>query len=229
MVKRNNFKFLTKKEKREVIIYQLLGVNIFKQMTLTLEKIIHYHENKNITDEQYKKHNINYHPKDNTLQGLTDFKKFLYYNGSIHIKNSLIYSIVIVAVAFIPGLNIINVGMIPLLIMNLYCVMLQRYTYLRIEDSIRILEKHNEKMIARKVQKLEQINEKKEVIDPEKIDLELINKIEDYLNNKADAVISEKYLESLITINHYLSLLNQNKIVQEPVIEDNKVLSLSLK
>ena len=228
MVKRNKFKYLNKKEKFEIFIYQLLGVNTFKEATLLLEHIIHYRENKDIEDEKLKKHNINYHPKDTSLQGLKDFKKFLYYNGFIHVKNSLIYSLIIIPASFIPGVRMINMVLIPLLIMNLYCIMLQRYTYLRTQETIRMKERQNEISINAKVNKLEKINNELELIDKNQIDEELINRIIAYLNNEDDVILTEADVKSLEVINHYLELLKTKDLT--PAVannnEDKMVLTL---
>ena len=135
---KNRNKYVTTSEKIELSIYEFLGIEWFKKQTLKLEKIIHRKD---------KGYNINYHPQSNNLDGLKEYLKFLYYNGAIHVKNSVLYSVAIIISFLLPvqSLALINIIIIPLLITNLYCVMLQRYTGIRICSCIRAQEEINKK------------------------------------------------------------------------------------
>ena len=117
----NNIKH--QKLKIEKKIYELLGIKVFRKLVFMLEKFLHIKD---------KKKNINYHLKQKNLSSLQDFKKYLFYNGSIHIKN-LIRGIIIIPIMLLFSINtIFIISLIALLIKDIYCVMLQRYNWIRI-------------------------------------------------------------------------------------------------
>lgn len=74
------------------------------------------------------KTNQNYHFNLDNINPMEDFIRFLFFNGSIHFRNVCIFII--------------------------YCIMLQRYNYLRIKKVTLILEKQRKNRIEKKVNKL---------------------------------------------------------------------------
>lgn len=115
---------MSNKKKLELKIYEFLGVKQFKKAVFMLEKIIHKRD---------KGKNINYHIKNsNDRESVDSFKKYLYYNGFIHTKN-LITGIPIIVFAILCGQNLLFlIPLILFLIKDVYCVMLQRYNWLKI-------------------------------------------------------------------------------------------------
>ena len=112
----------TKIEKK---VYELLGVKQFKKLTFILEKIIHFKD---------KRKNINYHIKNLDLDSIEKFKKFLYYNGFIHARNSIFLTI-IMAIMIALKVNVaVSITILIFLIKDLYCVMLQRYNWIRLTE-----------------------------------------------------------------------------------------------
>lgn len=110
----------------EMKIYEKLGVRQWKKIVLWLmSKII-----RNPKD----RHGSNYYLAGTNVKAVKKFKKWLWCNGIIHaigiiqcickiicyaLKSNLISSFTFVAIVF--------------LFLNLYCVMLQRYNWLRIK------------------------------------------------------------------------------------------------
>ena len=205
---KNRNKYVTPNEKIELSIYEFLGVEWFKKQTLNLEKIIHRKD---------KGYNINYHPKTNDLNGLKEYLKFLYYNGAIHVKNSIIYTIIIMISFLSPihGFVLINIFSVPLLIVNLYCVMLQRYTGIRICSCIRAREEINKRKSSVKVQKIHELEREKCKSNIENIDPNLVNNFINFLQNKQDLILSIDDAEQLKMIKDYLSELYQNSSVED--------------
>ena len=125
-----------RREKIELKIYQFLGVKQFRALTFKLEKLVHIKD---------KKQNHNYHINPDsgkslincTIDEMEDFKKKLYYNGSIHVKNLIFLAITSLVILIVPTFNkyllILN---LVLAIKDAYCVMLQRYNYIRISNTI---------------------------------------------------------------------------------------------
>lgn len=126
----------------EMKIYEFLGVKQFKKLTFKLEKFIHRKD---------KNKNINYHIVDSdNLESVNSFKKYLFYNGSIHARN-LMFGVPSTFLLTIIGGNAVLLGMIYLiLIKDLYCVMLQRYNWIRIKNYELKLKERNEKLINKK-------------------------------------------------------------------------------
>lgn len=77
--------------------------------------------------------------KGNGLKDLKDFKKCLYFNSGIHICVLIICIINLFIRSFIIQ--------IPFIILNLYCLMLQRYNYIRINNIIKKYEDIENKKI----------------------------------------------------------------------------------
>ena len=71
------------KEKVELSIYEKLGIKKFRKMVFLLEKIIH---------KKDKGKNRNYHLDGFGVSSIENFKKFIYYNGTIHVKNIAIWA-----------------------------------------------------------------------------------------------------------------------------------------
>ena len=131
-----------KREDLELKIYKALGVKHFRNLAFKLEKLIHIKD---------KKKNINYHINDcKDLVSVDKFKKYLYYNGFIHVKN-LIFGSVGLALMIILNASIVPViALSTLLLKDAYCVMLQRYNWIRIT-------RHEEKLKARERKRIDKV------------------------------------------------------------------------
>ena len=130
----------------EVKIYEFLGVRRFRSLVFKLEKWIHRKD---------KGTNINYHIASHSPVALDAFIKYLFYNGTIHARN-LIYFCVYAAVriAFAWKFGWYDIVLLVLAIKDAYCVMLQRYNYIRIRERERRLQRKQEERIERRVQAL---------------------------------------------------------------------------
>ena len=110
-------------EKLELRIYRVLGIVPFKRLLLRIEKIKHRNKGTN---------NDNYHPSKLTPSSLIAFRGYLQYNALLHIV-----SIFFVALYFVIS-NCAHISHWWLtclawlvLVVDLYCIVLQRYSYLR--------------------------------------------------------------------------------------------------
>ena len=120
-------------------IYEFLGVKYFKQLTFKLEKLIH---------KKDKGQNKNYHLKGNGLEAIENFRKYLYYNGFIHVKNSIALIIGLTVFVLTTRFNYYLIPFILLLIKDLYCVMLQRYNWIKLSEKEELLEAKKTKTIS---------------------------------------------------------------------------------
>ena len=110
-------------EKLELRIYGLLGIVPFKRLLLRIEKIKHRNKGTN---------NDNYHPSKLTPSSLIAFRGYLQYNALLHIVSIFLvtFYFVISSYAHISLWWITCLAWL-ILVVDLYCIILQRYTYLR--------------------------------------------------------------------------------------------------
>lgn len=170
-----------KREDIELKIYKTLGVKQFRNLAFKLEKLIHIKD---------KKKNINYHINDcKDLVSIDKFKKYLYYNGFIHVKN-LIFGSVGLALMIILNASVVPViALSTLLLKDAYCVMLQRYNWIRIT-------RHEEKLKARERKRIDKV---KSNIDKEKVE-------EVIINNKVNR---EELIREIQALRNYLKSCNK--------------------
>lgn len=170
-----------KGEDLELKIYKALGVKYFRNLAFKLEKLIHIKD---------KKKNINYHINDcKDLVSIDKFKKNLYYNGFIHVKN-LIFGSVGLALMIILNASVVPViALSTLLLKDAYCVMLQRYNWIRIT-------RHEEKLKARERKRIDKV---KSNIDKEKVE-------EVIINNKVNR---EELIREIQALRNYLKSCNK--------------------
>lgn len=194
------------KEDLELKIYRMLGVEQFRKLVFLLEKAIHFKD---------KGKNINYHIKNNIYGSAEDFKKYLYYNGAIHVRNAIfLFLLLIVKFMFFKTSVIFDIGLLLNLTKDLYCIMLQRYNYIRINKFIKLRERRNNSRIETSVLKVERAIAKKAIDlsltceDKEK-DLELINKMKHYLLNFNNICLEGDSIENLRRIKDFLALYIQ--------------------
>ena len=138
----------------ELKIYEFLGVKYFKKLVFKFRDMLVYPFTMNMNDDERKK--ILYNSSTNynigrveSLEDIKRFKKMLYFNALIHI---------IVLIICVPNLlkiiggtallktTIINLSCI---FINIYCIMLQRYNYIRINRVIKKMTPKYEKQKAK--------------------------------------------------------------------------------
>lgn len=154
-------------------IYEFLGVKYFKQLTFKLEKFIHRKD---------KGQNKNYHLMGNGIEAIENFRKYLYYNGFIHVKNSIALIIGLTVFVLTTGFNYYLIPFILLLIKDLYCVMLQRYNWIKLNEYKEKLEQRENRKVMKEANK---IKEKDFSYNLEQINtmLDELRKLKDYLTN----------------------------------------------
>lgn len=180
-----------KGEDLELKIYKALGVKYFRNLAFKLEKLIHIKD---------KKKNINYHINDcKDLVSIDKFKKYLYYNGFIHVKN-LIFGSVGLALMIILNASVVPViALSTLLLKDAYCVMLQRYNWIRIT-------RHEEKLKARERKRIDKV---KSNIDKEKVE-------EVIINNKVNR---EELIREIQALRNYLKSCNKGVEEVGPLLD----------
>lgn len=223
-----------RREKIELKIYRFLGVKQFRALAFKLEKLVHIKD---------KKQNHNYHINPDsgkslincTIDEMEDFKKKLYYNGSIHVKNLIFLTITSLIILIVPTFNkyvlILN---LVLAIKDAYCVMLQRYNCIRINSVIEAKRKRMNKAVEKRSNEILELRNRQitsnsdsqeksannemlkylelmiERDDPKL--LETIVKLINVLDRKDNAIFDKNDLEELMMIREILLQSKKNNI-----------------
>lgn len=116
----------------EMRFYEIIGVRQWKKFVLWLMA-------KSIRDPDERKGG-NYYLKRLDLESVKDFKRALLFNGIIHIIGALwgLPGIIVILKNNSAYPFFLSFSLILAFLVNLYCVMLQRYNWLRIK---KVLEK----------------------------------------------------------------------------------------
>lgn len=212
----NKTKFHLKKNKNiEMKFYELLGIKVFKKMAFFIRDIVTLPLTFKMSKEERKKtlyntasnYNIG---KSKSLEDIKKFKKQLFKNAGIHIFALL---------AFIPSFIKIIMGMaslsttiivLPAMVMNIYCIMLQRYNCIRINQLI-------EKMTPRYEKQKDVIKE--ELIEKDSLLLEhsykIIDKNEKETSVNFEDLIANASIQELKQYRNYLAYLQiVNRAIQ---------------
>lgn len=120
-------------------VYEFLGIRVFRRFVMQFEKLRHRKD---------KLHNINYHPGNMSMSSIRSFSGYLIYNVSCHVF-SLIFVFLYFVITKIVGAKfiIIDILMIVLSVFNCYCIMLQRYTFIKMNAVLQKRENHRDKAI----------------------------------------------------------------------------------
>lgn len=134
----------------EIKIYELLGIKIFKKVAIGFVYILFYPFLLKIPKSERKEVFYNFKgnyfiKKGHGIQDLKDFKKYLLFNAIVHIV-SLLFCIPSFICILIGNASLIEtIIMLPCIIINSYCIMLQRYNQIRINNTIEKMKLHEEK------------------------------------------------------------------------------------
>lgn len=172
----------------ELRIYYLFGVNWFRKLILAFEKIRHFKD---------KQKNENYHPSNFDMFSIERYNGFLVYNAFLHgvsLLFTLIYAVLSTVIAFrnVP----IDLSIVLLTLLNVYCIMLQRTNYLKLKE-------YRNKYFKRFL-KLSDLCKKETIqkvyaLESNKLqkDYELLCRLREAFEGRADCVLSHNDIESL--------------------------------
>ena len=169
--------------KVELHLYSILGVRFFQKMVFNLEKFIHRKDGEK---------NQNYHFTSNSIEAMDQFVKYLFFNGSIHFRNIVFFIVYCIMKKVFFSFGFYDIFIVILFIKDVYCIMLQRYNYLRIKKANLLMQKRREICICKKVNELLPVFNKEYDVTYAKNDLQLICRIENAVLNKSQVVLTEE-------------------------------------
>lgn len=136
-----------KSESAEILFYKFVGVLFYKKIVLKYEELLHMKHGYRLT---------NYHPEKMTTEGIKNFYWKLAYNCVLHII-SIVISLMYFVVGYIGNIIILPVNIIVLIVIifNIYCIFLQRYTYLRMQEMLIKIESLLDQQYRLKIKKID--------------------------------------------------------------------------
>lgn len=182
------YKELSARNNIELRVYRLLGVNQFRSLILSFEKIRHFKD---------KQSNENYHPSALDVLSLERYSGCLIYNAFLH-GFSLLLTVLYAGVSTIVGFRniVFDIGIVFLTLLNIYCIMLQRFNYLKLKEYLYRYEMRIRKHIHFFS------NEKGKnmyALEPQKfrMDYALLSKMKKAFEGRGDCVLTLDDVESL--------------------------------
>lgn len=231
---------INKKNNIEMKIYELLGVKIFRKMAFGLRDTFFFPFTFWMGKERRKEllYNTasNYiMKKGHGLQDLRDFKKELRLNAGIHI---------VALITCLPNFLRVIGGVVSLsttisnltsIGINIYCIMLQRYNYIRINQVLKkgeAIEKRQKDAICAEIKEENQMYNDLTYKILNKKDKEITITFEDFLQTATLQQLKD-YKESLEYAKRYYEVLQQ--IDEQPQmdisipLEKGRILKLEIK
>ena len=188
--------------KFERILYIILGVEVFRKLVFLLEKIVHLKD---------KGKNQNYHIDGYNTTSTNKFIKFLFFNGTIHVKNLVIILIYFLIKSILNSLNLFSFEIYDFIILafgikDLYCIILQRYNYIRIVLFNYKKKKQKDAQLERKSKRIKE--NLSNVYDKQFLnkDLELIDRLQYAIQNNEFIEIKETDIDSIDRLSKILSI-----------------------
>jgi hypothetical protein len=187
-----------KRFKLEAKFYEICGVRLFRKCVFALEKWIHRRD---------KGTNINYHIASMDSTAAKEFIKYLFYNGSIHMRNIAYYCIFCtIRYSLYPFFHHLDVIPLIFAIKDIYCVMLQRYNYIQIQLRLPRLDELRQTRINRKIKKTIQAIENADYDDSiRQADFQLIQKLRMSVENGESIVLNDEDREAYERLSQILT------------------------
>ncbi len=211
---------MTRKNKKlELKIYELLGIKIFKKLILKIGFLMAfipcYIESKSMEEaiNLAHKHAFNYTLGDAvTLEKIRKFKKMLFVNGTFYFVKLVISLELLLELGHVSIL--LYLFCLYGLIKNAYCVMLQRYNQIRINE---VLEKGHNLEEKRKNNLKEELEEENDLL------LNNTYKLYQEENLNFKLFLERASYQELKDFKNYLTMVKREQI------EESKPLTLNLR
>lgn len=118
----------SEKTTAEMRVYELLGIRLFRRLVFLVERIRHCKDGGR---------NENYHVQDTSRTALIRFSGYLWYNAMFHVISLLLTAVYVVLSRCFSAVNLaVDMVMILVAVLNGYCLMLQRYIYLKVRGHV---------------------------------------------------------------------------------------------
>ena len=221
----------------EMRIYEMLGVKTFRKLAYKLVYLISFififskskEERINLVYRSPSNYNMR---KGNGLQDLKDFKKMLFLNAAIH--TFALFRRLSEFFDVINGVSDFSLISLLAVFINLYCIMLQRYNHIRINQ---ILKKGKGREERQKVKLLEELKQEQSL--PKNLSFKIVDKRDKNLNMTFEEYIESASLEELKAYKKalefieeeykYLNFLEKYEVDNKVQISKNRFIKVDFK
>lgn len=219
----------------EMKIYEILGVKEFKKMAFYLRDsifhLIFFKINKEKRNEMLYNNPSNYiMKKGHGLQDVKDFKKKLFFNFSIHFLSLIMCLTNFLMIIKGNSSILFIITNVLCSIINIYCIMLQRYNYIRLNQILKrgkIREQKQKDILCEKL-KNEISNDLVHKIVNKKNE-EIIISFDEFIKNATLKELKE-YKEMIEIIKNNYDVFKKNKDFNLKIaLEKQKTLKLRIK
>ncbi len=183
-------------------IYELLGIRAFRKAIMSFERLRHKKDGRR---------NANYHLKNHSLSAARSFRWYVIYNSIFHVLSLLLAAVYFVITRvfgeiFLAADIVISV----LIVFNVYCLMLQRYTWIRLKEHIKLLERRRNRKTSDTSSLLEDtVSERAET--QAAAEFNLISKMLHAAANGEDLMLSTDDVPALLGISEVMSNARKHK------------------
>lgn len=175
----------------EMKLYEALGVRSFRVLVFKVEQLLH---------KKTKGRNTNYHIASLEPQSADGFIKYLFYNGAIHARNILFF-LALFSVRYIVfrSFTIVDIPLWLLFLKDCYCVMLQRYNFLRISIRKQRLDEKYAARIQRKAAAIDGTNLYSTSAELDK-DIQFVRTMLNGIDNRTCVIIGQEDMDTLMRL-----------------------------
>ena len=212
----------SKKTKPDIIekkIYEFFGIRLFRKLAFEIESFVHRKDNS---------WNINYHLCGSGINAIQSFTGYLLLNAVCHGISIAFIAVYFAITLFVRvGHIALDISLFILFFVHLYCIILQRYSYIRIQSFAKRRINSINNRVAAKIELLSQRIERREYKKLQE-EYSLIKRIKETINNGTECLIEKCDASALhnisscsydiFKINHYDKHRNYNRESLENII-----------
>lgn len=181
----------------EIKLYELLGVRLFRRLALGLERLIHRRD---------RRKNTNYHIAAPAPGALEAYQKYLLYNAVLHGRGIFFVGILLLIKWSFWGFSwYIDLLLLLLAVQDGYCIMLQRYNFLRIRQRMAVLEKKQVEKLCRCAAQLASYLQSVQYDKAQaREDAAFLTRLRQCIRNQENLVLTDEDLKRLVSLKQLL-------------------------
>ena len=184
----------------ELRVYNIFGVPIFRKAVLQFEKIRHIRS---------KGKNVNYHLGGGGCSSIIRFFSFLSYNAFLHIMSICFIILYKLMAQLLHSENLfVDYAVIFLFILNVYCIMLQRWNVLHMNNLLNHLLKQRERRVSKLMAEFSSGVSPDYSIDERRHDMQVLLKLQNSVNHSAEIQLTR---EDYVCINRMSKYFHSEK------------------
>ncbi len=178
-----------KRENIEMKLYRMIGIKWFQSACFSLERWTHRKD---------RRINSNYHLRQFSQSGISGHFAYLSFNIIAHVISLILLFLTIPLNLFWEfHYRFWEIGLVICVLINVYCILLQRYNTLRFKAVQQQFRKYREIRIQKNVQLLQRDMLQNDLKEEREQDLNWLRELKKAVTDRKDFIISEEDSEKL--------------------------------